>query len=249
NTALGRVAQVFRLCLKDFYVNKGVLLLVYGIYFVFSALIFGIENEFDMIFILFPIIIFEGILRKDDKYNVDSLFCSLPVKRSAQVLARFVVAQVIMVAIAVVSYISVIAVRAVVPEIMLQGGPLVGARLIVLSLFVYGLFISVTLHNYFRFGYLGYPRALITNGIVTSIAAAATWGVLYIVVSLHSGVWELVPYSGKAPALPGFFIGTAAKAIHQLGECFFFVFLGVALAVFIAVSIVLSIKGYKNRNF
>lgn len=246
---MGAGSQILRLCLKDISVNRGMFLLACGTYFCFSSLCFGIQNEFDVFFVIFPIFMLDGLMRNEDRYNVEGLFCSLPVKRAAVVFARYVTSLLILIVFIVLSYLSILLIRAVLPPSSYKTAQVGNVKLLFVALFIYTMFVSVSVYNYSRFGHMGFLKGRIFNGILTIVACAIPWGVLYVISSLYSGSWELVQYAGPSELYNRFVIGVAAKTIYVFGKSFIFIALSVFMGAFIAVSLMLSIKYYKKRDF
>lgn len=247
---IGVGSQMLRLCLKDMSANKGVFLAVSGMYFVLSFIVLGIDKQFDVIFALFlSVFLVESLMQKDDRHKVEGLFCSLPVKRSAVVFARYLSSLLIVIALTGVTYLSVLVAHAVMPANIFHTGQGIRAWLVFLAVYLFVMFVSVSFHNHFRFGYTGYPMGLVINCVIASAVAAIPWGILYVFASLYSGSWELVQHMGKAGDIGGFILGVSIKTIGVLGERFFFIALTIFLTAFIVISIILSIKSYKKRDF
>ena len=228
------LSQVIRLCLKDFTGNKGIFLVVAISYLLWISMVIGIGKKFKLIMVLFPMLMIDALKRFEDKYKSEVLFCSLPVKRSSLVYAKYLSSLVIIIITAVLSYISVLLLNTLLPMVLQGAGKLVTAPQVFTILSVYVLFVAVSFLIYFRFGYPGYPAGILIDILVTATVAIFIWGFIYVIVSLASGSWKLAQYSGKA--------------IHLPGEYPFFIFTSLLLAAFTYASIYLSVRFYKKRD-
>lgn len=247
---IGSGSQILRLCVRDMSANRWVLWAAGVLYFLMSFLALGIDQQFDVLFVLlFSALMAESFIRSDDRHKMEPLFVSLPVKRSSMVLSRYVSVLAVVIMLSGLTYLSVLAARAVMPAAVFQGGTGVNYRLAFFGIYFFSIFISVSFYNFFKFGYKGYPLGLIINGIIATAAAALPWLVLYATASIYGGSWKLPDYTGKAENLSAFIIRTAAKTIGVLGETFFYIALSTAMVTVVVVSIILSIKSYKTRNF
>lgn len=242
------VSQVLRLCVKDFTCNKGTGLLVVAVYLLWISLIIAIENKFTPIMVIFPIFMIDALKRFEDRYKIEVLFCSLPVKRSSLVAAKYLSSLLIIIITALVSYLSVLLLDTLWPMVLQGADEMVTAPQVFFILFIYGLFTAVSFLIYSRFGYPGYPLGIIIDVLATLMTAMMTWGLLYLITSLVSGSWGLEQYGGEAGLVEGFFNGVTGKTVALLGEDVFFVLMGFWMVALIFASISLSVKFYRKRD-
>ena len=237
-----------RLCLKDFFFNKGRFLTVAVVYFLWLLMIIATIKKFIFIMVIFPIFMVEELKRFEDRFKTESLFCSLPLKRSSIVYGKYFSSLFILIMAVIISFMPVLLLKILVPGFLPGPAEMISGERLIALLFAYVLFTAVSFLIYFRFGYLGYPGGIIVDFLTTVITATLIWGILYAIVSLNSGSWGLMQYSGEAGLINGFFIGVAGKTIAIMGKLFFFVFVILTMAVVMYTSINLSVKCYKKRD-
>jgi MFS family permease len=247
---IGANSQILRLSIRDMSANRWVLLAGGIAYFLMSFQALVVDKQFVVIFLLLSLVfITESFVRSDDRHKVEPLFCSLPVKRSSMVLARYFSVLAIVIMLSAITYLSVLVAQAVIPAYVFQIGQWENFTLLFFGIYLFSIFISVSFHNHFRFGYKGYPINLVINSIIALVAGTVPWIGLYVIASLYGGSWALAPYTGQAQGSGAFVLGVTAKTISVLGKSFFYSTLSIAMTLFIAGSIKLSINSYKNRDF
>ena len=244
----GAASLVLRLCLKDFTSSKGISLLVAFFYVLWLAMVVGIGKRLPLVLVFFPILMIDALKRFENKYKTENLFCSLPVKRSSLVYAKYLTSLIMLIITAILSYISVLLLNTLLPMVLRGTGKLVPTQQVFSILIIYVLFAAVSFLIYFRFGYLGYPGGIIVDFLVTIIAVTLTWGILYAALSMLSGSWGLAQYKGKAGLVDGFLNGVSGKAASLVGEPVFFVFVSLLLVAIIYTAINLSVKFYQRRD-
>jgi hypothetical protein len=125
---------------------------------VLFAMMFFMAFVLDRLFVLpnvyFAWVIAATFLQTDDKHQIESLYCSLPIKRSRIVLTRYV-SVFISISLPVLLSLSIIALIRLIPMegIQIEGLP-IGLRDILGVYLPVLIFFAVTLPFYFRFGYL-----------------------------------------------------------------------------------------------
>ena len=130
---------MFRLILKDFYLMRVVakwLAIYLAILFLTTSPSYGIMTA------LLSVIFIRHSMVLDDKHKTDSLYCSLPLKRSAIVFSRYLSA--LLVTLTVTVFIFIVS--------YLNGKDIMTYKTAFLVLFYLVLFFSVIFPFYFRFG-------------------------------------------------------------------------------------------------
>lgn len=239
--------QVLTLCLKALKVHKGLICLVFGIFFIWSVLTLYLNNSINVAYIVFPIVLLEGLLLREDNYKTDSLFCSLPIHRASLVLSRYLTAVLVLAAVLCVTYLSVLTIKAVPLPGSETPARLITGSLVLVLIFIYTVFAGVILHNNFRFGFLGYPKALMIDIFVGLVILALTWGALYSAASLVGNSWELASYL-KVHGFMGYFDGITIKCMVVFGKNGYLTILSVLIPVVFVISGMLSIKYFKRRD-
>ena len=130
---------MFRLILKDFYLMRVAVGWI-AVYLVFSLL--WSSPPYGIMTVLISVLFIRHSMVLDDKYRTDSLYCSLPLKRSTIVLSRYLSALVVI--LAVTAFILILS--------YLHGKDGMTNKTAFLILFYMVLFFSVFFPFYFRFG-------------------------------------------------------------------------------------------------
>ncbi len=130
---------MFRLILKDFYLMRVVAkwLAIY-----LAVVLLQTSPPYGIMTVLLSVIFIRHSMVLDDKYKTDSLYCSLPLKRSVIVFSRYLSA--LLVTLAVTAFIFIIS--------YLHGKDIMTYKAAFLVLFYLVLFFSVFFPFYFRFG-------------------------------------------------------------------------------------------------
>jgi ABC-type transport system involved in multi-copper enzyme maturation permease subunit len=130
---------MFRLILKDFYLMR-VAARWLAVYLAFRLL--WSSPPYGVVAIIISVLFIRHSMVLDDKYRTDSLYCSLPLKRSAIVFSRYLSA--LFVILAVTAFIFILS--------YLHGKDGMTYKAAFLVLFYLVLFFSVFFPFYFRFG-------------------------------------------------------------------------------------------------
>lgn len=130
---------MFRLILKDFYLMQVVAkwLAIY-----LAVVLLRTSPSYGIMAVFLSVIFIRHSMVLDDKYKTDSLYCSLPLKRSAIVFSRYLSA--LLVTLAVTAFIFILS--------YFHGKDIMTYKAAFLVLFYLALFFSVFFPFYFRFG-------------------------------------------------------------------------------------------------
>ena len=193
--------------------------------------------------ILFCWILITQITRSEDNYRTDELFCSLPVKRPVIVTARFLVSLVIVLAATVLGFIvfhTALLFTDFYPRFLeIKPG-------VFIFLFPIILLISAYFPLYFRNGHRPGVEVSFTLAFIT----AALWlGMLYIVVSVVSGSWQLPSEAGVKLVLVSQALAVINKSIAVFGLRVFHLVLLLTMVLLLLLSFTLSLGFYSRREF
>lgn len=237
---------MFRLCLKDFYVNRGLPLVIAGIFSLYFVLFFLLERQM-VEPTLFVFIVTLILMYTDEKYKTDTLYCSLPVKRSTIVLARYVsLLLTILPGIGLAVLFTFL-----LKEIWPMGFPPPPEGWTTMNwfsvLFPLALIFSIFFPLYFRFGY---SKGVMLGFISTAVVGFLLMGLFYVMVSIKSGSWGLAQYTeGKESPVLAFITGITGQAMGIFGKQNLLIYLSLLMIPLVVVSILLSIKFYSKREF
>ncbi len=237
---------MFRLCLKDFYVNRSLPPVIAGLFLFYFVIFFLLEQQIlePTLFIFLATLV---LMYTDEKYKTGPLYCSLPVKRSTVVFARYVTLLfTILVGIGLVVLFTFLMKK----SWPIGFPPPPGGWTLTNwfnVLFSLALIFSIFFPLYFRFGY---SKGVIWGFISTAVVGFFFLGLFYVMVSIKSGSWGLAQYTeGKENPIVAFITGVIGQAVGIFGKQNLLIFLSLLMISLVFVSIMLSIKFYSKREF
>jgi hypothetical protein len=187
------------------------------------------------------------LMYTDEKYKTGPLYCSLPVKRSTIVFARYVTL--------LFTILFGIGLVVLFTFLMKKNWPIgfppppEGWTLInwFNVLFPLALIFSIFFPLYFRFGY---SKGVLWGFISTAVVGFFFLGLFYVTVSIKSGSWGLAQYTeGKENPILALITGVIGQAVGIFGKQNLLIFLSLLMIPLVFVSIMLSIKFYSKREF
>ena len=237
---------MFRLCLKDFYVNRSLPPVIAGLFLFYFVIFFLMEQQIlePTLFIFLATLV---LMYTDEKYKTGPLYCSLPVKRSTIVFARYVTL--------LFTILFGIGLVVLFTFLMKKNWPIGfppppgGWTLInwFNVLFPLALIFSIFFPLYFRFGY---SKGVMLGFISTAVVGFLLMGLFYVMVSIKSGSWGLAQYTeGKESPVLAFITGITGQAMGIFGKQNLLIYLSLLMIPLVVVSILLSIKFYSKREF
>ena len=236
---------MLRLCLKDFYVNRAVPLVIV-ILFLFSFTIFFLLEQQVIHPTVLIFIITLILMYTDEKYKTTSFYCSLPVKRSTIVISRyFSLFLIISIGIFLALFCTFLLKK--IWPIGFPPPPVWTHMDWFTILFPLMLIFSIIFPFYFRFGY--------SKGVILGLISSVVVGCLFIalfflIVSIKSGSWGLAQYAtGKEKSILAFIGSILMRVTSIFGKHNLVVFLSVFIIPIVIISIFLSIKLFKKREF
>jgi hypothetical protein len=185
-------------------------------------------------------------MKTEDSYNTDNLYCSLPIRRAEIVISRFlltitVVMAAIIMGLIVLGISSIFSISGFYPEKILITRDILTLLVPIILLF------SVYFPLYFRYGY----RPGLQVGCYTaSLLAFIVWlGLLYIIVSISSGSWQISFSEGKSFSFMLTIALIIKKGFQVFSTRYFYLFIGMCMVSLILMSIKLSLIFYSKREF
>jgi hypothetical protein len=165
------------------------------------------------LFIFFVTLI---LMYTDEKYKTGSFYCSLPLKRSTIVLARYVSLLLTILAGIGLAVLFIFILKKIWP-IGFPPPPEGWTTMNWFSvLFPLAVIFSIFFPLYFRFGY---SKGVILGFISTAVVGFLLVGLLYVMVSIKSGSWGLAQYTeGKENPVLAFITGIIGQAMGIFGK-------------------------------
>jgi hypothetical protein len=196
---------------------------------------------------LFIFIVTLILMYTDEKYKTGSLYCSLPVKRSVIVLARYVSLLFIILAGIGLVVLFTFLLKKVWPigfPPPPEGWALINWFNV---LFPLALIFSIFFPLYFKFGY---SKGVIWGFISVAVLGFLLVGLFYVIVSIKSGSWGFAQYTaGKENLVLAFITGVMGQVVGIFGKQNLLTFLSLLIIPLVYVSIMLSVKFYSKREF
>lgn len=219
--------RIVALCLALIRANKTKILWLTGLFLILMPI-----HLFNIIFCWILITL---MMKTEDECRIDSLHCSLPIRRWDIVISRFLVSlgiilAAILIGLFVLRISSIFSAAGIYPEKILI------TKNIFFVLFPILLLVSIYFPLYFRYGHQ--PGIQVSCYTGSLIITAAWVAILYTMVSIASGSWQI--RSG---------IAIIKKSIAVFGIQFFRMYLFVPMALLIFSSFILSMKWYSKREF
>lgn len=186
------------------------------------------------------------IMKGEDNYNTDNLYCSLPLRRSDIMISRFLLSVTIVLA-AIIMGIIVLGISSVFSISGIYPGKLRLTQNIFIMLYPLILLFSFYFPLYFRYGY----RPGLQMGCYTaSLLAIIVWlGLLFVIASIASGSWQIGYPEGKNFSIIITITLIIKKGVHVLGSHLFHLFIGMSTVILVLTSFILSLKSYSLREF
>ncbi|MFC2155330.1 ABC-2 transporter permease [Acidobacteriota bacterium] len=236
---------MFRLCLKDFKLNKSIIILTAVIFqfFLFPVMVIVEGRVFDAT--MFIIIVLLIVLYTDEKHKTETLFCSFFFKRSSFVYAKYLFMLLIVLLGIGLTLLSLFLIKAMWPI----GFPIpdiaYGGRNWFSVFFAVGLLMSICFPFYFKYGY---GKGLTIGFFAASACGLSLVGLLYLILVVANkargilfislGLKELIVFAGRV----------FRQSALTFGEGNFSIFLSLFLSVLLIISVKLSVRFYKRRD-
>lgn len=236
---------MLRLCLKDFRLNKSIIILMTVVIFCFLfPIAFVIEKQAPEP-TLFVVIILFVLMNTDEKHDTETLICSLPVKRSTIVYSRYLSALVTVLTGIGLTLLLTLLVKGLWPRGLPLPETAWNYKNWVFFLFPVVLFVATCFPCYFKFGY---GRGVIFGSLSAAAAALLFAGLLYVAAAFKSGTPAALPSPLGLKKYFIFITGALGRSLAVFGEQDFFIFLSLSLTVIVIISMQLSTAFYKRRD-
>ena len=236
---------MFRLCLKDFKLNKSIIILLAVIFqlFLFPVMVIVEGRIFDPT--MFTIIVLLIVLYTDDKYKTETLFCSLPLKRSSFVYAKYL-SMLLTVLLGIgLTLLSLFLIKAMWPIGFPMPDITYGGRNWFSTFFTVALLMSACLPFYFKYGY---GKGLILGFFAASVCGLSVVGLLYLILAVANKARGILPASFGLKELIVFAGRVFRQSVLTFGEGRSFIFLSLFLSALLIISVKLSVRFYKRRD-
>ncbi len=236
---------MFRLCIKDLLVNR-MMLILGAVYFLFVfSMLFLMEGMVAEPTVLVLILV-AMILYADEKHKTDTLYCSLPIKRSTIVLSRYISVLFLVAAGFGAAALIVGILKANWPVGFPPPAEFTYQNWFA-ALFPIIFFCAIVFPLYFKYGY---TRGIITGVVALLVMGSFLLGLIYLWSSMKSGSWELAPFiSGEGKKVLLFVKGVLVKGVKTIGTDNIIIFFSLLSLAMLVVSIRLSIKFFNQREF
>lgn len=239
------VSRMLRLCLKDFRLNKSIIILLTAVIFFFLfPIAFVIEMQVPEP-TLFVVLILFVLIYTDEKHDTETLICSLPVKRSTIVYSRYVSALVTVLTGLVLTLLLTLVVKGLWPRGLPLPETAWNYKNWVFFLSPVVLFISCCFPCYFKFGY---GRGVGFGLLFTTGAALLFACLLYVAAAFESGTPAALPSPLGLKKYFIFIAGALDRSLTVFGERDFFIFISLSFTVIVIISMQLSAAFYKRRD-
>ena len=236
--------QMVNIFFKDVRVAKRYLLIIIPFYLLYGAVFYNMTPVYILVNMIYTFFLTIGVTIIDDYFQAHGLLCSLPMKRSTVVLGRYFSSFLVLFAGIAVCYLY-----ALLLKMMIGSDYDVAPVLILRGILPYGavivLFFSLFYPFYFRLGILkGF--IVFSFSLLGVAAVGAIIGRLMRIVGKperalsESGIWK----SPGMALLKGF-----DSLQTSLGTPLLYGFVLVCLAGIAWISVTLSVRFYKRRDF
>jgi len=240
---------MWRLCKKDYIVNRGKMVLLVSVYLLLAMLFLFIEQRFHFFLILASLVIFMDIYLRNEP-RTEALVCSLPVSRRRVVFSRFLTAALILLLGIGTTCLAAFLVRFLGGSLLQKPLEILSAGDLVMTISLYAMHVSAALLIFSRLGYPLYPMGLIINVVSTLLIWTGFSGILYLATSLASSDWVLA-IAGDPKGLDylaawfSAITGRVGALWDPLITLSTFVFFAV-LCIF--VSMIMAVKFYRQKD-
>ena len=230
--------RIVELCLALIGANKTKIFWLTGIFLIMMPIYL-----FNFIFCWILITL---MMKAEDEYRIDSLYCILPIRRRDIVISRFLVSlgiilAAILIGLFVLGISSIFSVASFYPETLRL------TQNIFYLLFPIILMISIFFPLYSRYGHQ--PGIHVSCYTAFFIVFFLWVGLLYVIVSIASGSWQIGIDVGMRFLLIHGTLAIIKKSVGIFGLQGFYMYLVVSMVLFIVISFMLSMKSYTRREF
>ncbi|MCP5105026.1 MAG: ABC-2 transporter permease [bacterium] len=213
------------------------------------ALVFLVERKVGLPMFCFAFIAISTQMQTEEKSRTETLYCSLPLKRSSIVYSRYL---------SVLAVFTVILLFTLLVCFSLDGLDIPGRDVsspVITFTGIFNVIIPLTVITaaifpfYYRYGY---GKALAYGSLTSVLLGAGFTGILYAVIAAGGKtvmVNSIVEGKTGIYALIVFVSGIFAQAIDLMGKQNFQVFTGIFAMILLWVSVMVSVRFYKNREF
>lgn len=223
--------MIFKIIKANFIANKSVLIWMTALFFMIFFVSFLLE-EIIIPNIFYSLLIVNTLLQTEDRYGIDKLYCSLPIKRSTIVFSRYLsVLYALLISLTLSLIISILLINKInihIEQIFYFIIPVV-------------IFFSLILPFYFIFGYIKGSIICIISFLFTSVLLSWILNYFFQLDNLY--------YSKlKLPFIINLVLIAISKVKNYFGLQSFILLACVFTSIVLILSMSISIKLYKVKN-
>lgn len=188
-----------------------------------------------------------SVSKTEEKSRIDTIYRSLPVKKSTIVYSRYLAALFTFVGVVAVCFL----VFSIIESLDIPGRRVIFPPISAQQLFFATIFIALFVAGFFPFLFkYGYGKGLLVGATAITLVSAAFTGVLYVVVSLSGKTALLDAFMAKTEVswIYRFLIGVFAQAEILMGKLNLQVLIGFVTVILVFVSVRVSVNFYKNKD-
>ena len=214
---------------------------------IMTCVIYLIEHTILFMVFFFTIIFISSLIQNEEKNHTDILYRSLPVRSSSIVYSRYIAALVVLAGV----FVPVFLVCSLIEALDIPGRTGSSPVITVTGFFTIVVPIAVLVAGIFPFYFkYGYVKGMMLGSVASILAIGTLVGILYIIFSLSGQTGILTAIMAKTDNywIVRFLMGVFAQAATLMGKEFFLVFISIVTVIFLAVSVKVSVKFYKNRD-
>jgi hypothetical protein len=240
--------KILTLLKVNYTANKSVLWWLSILLFMVLVIIFILNKNVVLVNIYTMFVLVSTFIQTDNKFKTNILFCSLPVKRSTLVFTRYLSTLMALVLLLFLSFLTGLFVKIIEPTRFVTSYSFVTLGDMYWIAIPTAFIISIWFPYYFKYGY--------TKGSLWAFASllliiAVVIGCFYLFLIIKGEALVLTHFvvQMKLPHVLAVILAIIFQTIKSIGIKQSMVFLGVFTVILLVLSIRLSIKEYKKRNF
>ena len=238
---------MLKLSLQKLFTFKILISIILAAFIILSSITFILTSRLELFWLLFCISIIESLNYFENKYKINQLYCSLPIKRESIVLANFLSGYIILIILIGLSFLVAVFMKLIFPIDLFVNNDMAILENFMYFILLYSIYISVTFTIYFKYGYITYPSGILLNVSVSLLISMLFLSILYIFNSINSGIWAMEQFQNSRGLIIGFIIGVLKRSEMILGKQNLYIIFCVFIIFILVVSIKLSIVFFKKK--
>lgn len=235
--------------LKNYYtVNRGTFSWSIMPFLIMTSVVYLIERSIVFMVFAFSMVYISSLMNTEEKNHTDILYRSLPVRPSSIVYSRYIAASAIFAGV----FLPAFLVCSFIETLDIPGRTGLSPVITVTGFFVIAVPAAVLVAGIFPFCFkYGYVKGMLVGSAASVLAAGIFAVILYLIVSISGKTEILGAVMAKADRawIVRFIMGVFAQAAVFIGKTLFPVFISIVTALLVVVSVRVSVRFYKNRDF